>query len=277
MRILIAGCGYVGSAAARLFAADNHEVSGWRRDASASNPKNGIALSSVDVSDAAAVLHHAFPADIVVCCPSSGGGGADAYRAIYYQGALNLLRAFPHARFLFTSSTSVYTQNDGSRVSEKSPALPQRETGKILRETEELVLQRGGLVMRLGGIFGPGRSALLRAVRERTAAMSDEDHYVNQVHRDDVASATVLLALTRDLPTPRIFNVVDNTPALRNEIISWLASHLQTPLPAGAAAPASRKRGRSNKRVSNARLRALGWNPVYPSYREAFLNSILAA
>ncbi len=277
MRILIAGCGYVGSAAARLFAADNHEVRGWRRDASASKSENGIALSSVDVSDADAVLHHAFPADLVVHCASSGGGGAYAYRATYYQGAVNLLRAFPHARFLFTSSTSVYAQNDGSRVSETSPALPQRETGRILRETEELVLQRDGVVLRLGGIYGPGRSALLRAMREGKAAMSDEDHYVNQVHRDDIASAIVLLALTRDLPTPRIFNVVDNTPALRNEIISWLASHLQTPLPAGAAAPASHKRGRSNKRVSNARLCALGWNPVYPGYREAFLHSILAA
>ncbi|MEP7070857.1 MAG: NAD-dependent epimerase/dehydratase family protein [Verrucomicrobiota bacterium] len=277
MRVLIAGCGYVGNAAARLFAADNHDVSGWRRDASASSPAVGIALSSVDVSDAAAVLHHAFPADVVVHCASSGGGDADAYRAVYYQGAVNLLRAFPRARFLFTSSTSVYAQSDGSWVSETSPTLPQRETGRILRETEELVLQRDGVVLRLGGIYGPGRSALLRAMREGTAAMSDEDHYVNQVHRDDIASAIVLLALARDLPTPRVFNVVDHTPALRNEIISWLASYLQIPLSSEAAEPASRRRGRSNKRVSNARLRALGWKPVFPSYREAFLHSILAA
>jgi len=277
MRILIAGCGYVGSAAARLFAADNHDVSGWRREKSAPSPGNGIALSSVDLSNAAAVLHHAFPADIVLHCASSGGGDAGAYRAVYYQGAVNLLRAFPDARFLFTSSTSVYAQSDGSWVSETSPALPQGATGRILRETEELVLQRGGLVLRLGGIYGPGRSALLRAVRDGSAAMSDEDHYVNQVHRDDIASAIVLLAQARDLPTPRVFNVVDDTPALRNEIISWLASYLQIPLPPGTAGPASRRRGRSNKRVSNARLRALGWNPLFPSYREAFLHSILAA
>ena len=66
-------------------------------------------------------------------------------------------------RFVFCSSTSVYGQTDGACVTEESPATPGRETGCILRETEDLVLQRTGTVARLAGIYGPGRSVLLRS------------------------------------------------------------------------------------------------------------------
>ena len=101
---------------------------------------------------------------------------------------------FLNARFFFTSSTSVYAQTDGSWVDESSLAEPTRETGKILRETEEIVLRAGGIVARVAGIYGPGRSFLLRKFLAGEAVIDRErDRFLNQVHRDDIASAMLLL------------------------------------------------------------------------------------
>ena len=80
---------------------------------------------------------------------------------IYLDGARNLLETFPGSKLLFTSSTSVYAQRDGSWVTEESDAKPMRETSRVLLETERLVLADAGIVARLAGIYGPGRSALL--------------------------------------------------------------------------------------------------------------------
>ena len=96
---------------------------------------------------------------LVDCVSSGRGGGPEAYRRVYLEGARNLRAAFRPARFVYTGSTSVYAQVDGSAVDEFSPAAPDRETGRILRETEEVVLAApGGTVARLAGIYGPGRS-----------------------------------------------------------------------------------------------------------------------
>jgi len=75
---------------------------------------------------------------------------------------------------------------------------------------------------------------------------------------------------------PANLNVVDDTPAPRAEILAWLSERLGIPLSNSALSPEAR-RGRSNKRVSNAKLRALGWVPAYPSYREGFGRSVLPA
>jgi nucleoside-diphosphate-sugar epimerase len=102
------------------------------------------------------------------------------------------------------------------------------------------------------------------------------DHFVNQVHRDDVASAISFLARSRAVDPPRIFNVVDDTPAARAEILHWISERVGIPL-SSSPATATPKRGRSNKQVSNAKLRALGWVPAYPNYREGFDRSVLPA
>src|SRR5205823_6773866 len=117
----------------------------------------------------------------------------------------------------------------------------------------------GGVVLRIAGVYGPARSFLLDSVRRGTAAPAP-DRFINQIHRDDVASAIIFLAQRSAPIDSRIFNVVDNTPVLRSEILRWLARRLGIPL-RGAPGPVQGKRGRSNKRVSNARLRALDWRP----------------
>src|SRR5437016_4195448 len=224
-RILIAGCGYVGQAAADLFHAAGWAVEGWTRSAesAASLSAKPYPVREVDVSQLDRVAECAGTFDAVVHCASSSGGDAEMYRRVYLDGARNLRETFPGSKLLFTSSTSVYAQRDGSWVTEESETKPMRETSRILLEAERAVLTRGGIVARLAGIYGPGRSALVSKFMAGTSAIDPEnDRFVNQVHRDDIATAVFFL-LSRKVEGAQICNVVDDQPILQRECYRWLA------------------------------------------------------
>ena len=276
-RILIAGCGYVGQAAADLYHAAGWAVEGWTRSAEsvATLSAKPYPICEVDISRRAKVAERRKTFDAVIHCASSSGGDAEMYRQVYLDGARNLLETFPGSKLLFTSSTSVYAQRDGSWVTEESETKPTRETSQILLETERSVLANGGIVARLAGIYGPGRSALLTKFVEGTAIIDAEnDRFVNQVHRDDIAAALFLL-LSRKAEGAQIYNVVDDQPILQSECYRWLAQRLNRPLPSIGRSTQERKRGDSNKRVSNANLRALGWTPRYPKFADGMEDSVL--
>jgi len=232
-------------------------------------------VRGVDLSQRAQVAQRAAAFDAVIHCASSRGGNAESYRRIYLEGTLNLLESFPGSKLLFTSSTSVYAQRDGSWVTEESATNPTRETGCILLEAEKLVLDRGGIVARLAGIYGPGRSALLSKFLIGTAIVDPEnDRFINQAHRDDIAS-TLFFLLSRKTQGAQVYNVVDDQPILQSECYRWLARRLNRPLPPIGKSMQQRKRGDSNKRVSNAKLRSLGWAPRYSTFADAMDKSIL--
>jgi nucleoside-diphosphate-sugar epimerase len=181
---------------------------------------------------------------------------------------------------LLTSSTSVYAQKAGEWVTEVSAAEPTRETGRVLRETEEFVLARGGIVARLAGIYGPGRSALLRKFLASEAVIESTPRYINQAHRDDIASALYLLIEQgldgSGIPAERrVYNVADGHPLTDHECYGWLSAHLGRALPRLATSPVERKRGDGSKRVSSDRLRGCGWRPRYPRFQAGMTESIL--
>jgi len=272
-RIVIAGCGFVGLATARIFHAAGWSVLGLTHSQQSADALKGepfpVTLCDISNADVIRALSTQFESalDAVIHCASSGRGGADSYRSVYLEGARNLLDALAPKRFLFTSSTSVYTQIDGGWVTEESPADPTRETGRILRATEELVQSRGGIVARLAGIYGPGRSVLLQKFFTGEAVIEDGgSRFVNQVHRDDIASALHVL-ITRG--TSGICNVCDDAPTPQREIYEWLASRYDKPVPPFGPIEPNRKRGWTSKRVSNAKLRTLGWTPGFPSFFDA--------
>jgi nucleoside-diphosphate-sugar epimerase len=276
-RILIAGCGYVGQAAANLFHAAGWTVEGWTGSAksAATLSAKPYPVHGVDISQRAQVAECAGTFDAVIHCASSRGGDAETYRRVYLDGARNLLEKCPGSKVLFTSSTSVYAQRDARWVTEESETKPMRETSRILLEVEGLVLNRSGIVARLAGIYGPRRSALLDKFLAGTAIIDPEnDRFVNQVHRDDIASALFFL-LSREVEGAQIYNVVDDQPILQSECYRWLAQRLNRPLPPIGKSKGPRKRGDSNKRVSNAKLRRLGWTARYPTFVEAMGKSIL--
>jgi nucleoside-diphosphate-sugar epimerase len=277
-RILIAGCGYVGEATADLFQAAGWDVEGWvhSQESAAGLSKKPYSVRVVDVSQRAQLSQRAGLFDAVVHCVSSGGGDAEVYRQVYLNGARNLIERFPRTPILFTSSTSVYAQRDGSWVTEESETKPLRETSRILLEVEKLILDKGGTVVRLAAIYGPGRSALLTRFLNGTATIDPEnDRFVNQVHRDDIASAVFLFLNRKQQDAAQIYNVVDDQPLLQSECYRWLAQKLDRPLPPIAKSKQPHKRGNSNKRVSNVKLRRSGWTPQYPTFADAMEKNIL--
>jgi nucleoside-diphosphate-sugar epimerase len=279
-RVLIAGCGYLGQATADVFETAGWEVEGWTNSSKSARKLSAkhYRVDALDISNARQVAARPGNFDAVIHCASTRGGDVDLYRSVYLIGTCNLLDRFPEAKILFTSSTSVYAQSNGEWVTEESPAEPNQETGKILREAEQLVLARDGNVARLGGIYGPGRSFLLRKFLGGEAIVDPErDRFVNQIHRDDAAAAALFLVVCRQLPGGGIYNVVDDRPILQSECYRWLAERLNRPAPPFGRSASKRKRGESNKRVSNAKLRALGWVPRYSTFAKAMGKSILPA
>src|ERR1700724_2893332 len=278
-RVLIAGCGYVGQATADLFHAAGWELEGW-----VSSPESAAKLSSkpypvipVDIAQRDQVNARPENFDAVILCASTHGGEPDVYRRLYLNGARNLLDRFVGSTIAFTSSTSVYGQKDGSWVTEESETEPNRETGRILIETEKFVLGGGGIVARLAGIYGPGRSALLTKFLAGEASVDpNNDHFINQVHRDDTAAALFLL-LDRHSSPREIYNAVDDQPILQSECYRWLATKLNRSLTSSKGSTSSGKRGQSNKRVSNARLRSTGWVPLYRTFADGMEKSVLPA
>src|SRR5881398_3875715 len=270
-RILIAGCGYVGEVTADLFHSSGWNVEGWvhSKESGARLSVKPYSIRVLDVSQRGEVAKRTGVFDAVIHCASSRGGDAEAYRQIYLNGARHLLETFPKAKILFTSSTSVYAQRDGSWVTEESETKPPRKTGRILLQTENFVLAHDGIVARLAGIYGPKRSALLTKFLSGTAIIDPEnDRFLNQIHRADIAAALFLL-LDRPSPPREIYNAVDDQPILQNECYRWLAEKLNRPVPPFGKPKGQPKRGASNKRVSNAKLRRLGWIPRYPTFAEA--------
>lgn len=275
--LLIAGCGYLGQAIADLFSADGWEVEGWTMsaDSAVKLSDKRYPVRAVDISGSDQVFAQKGDFDAVIHCASTRGGGVDLYRRVYLNGARNLLERFGRSRIVFTSSTSVYGQTNGEWVTEESPAEPKHEAGKILREAEELVLAKRGIVFRSAGIYGPGRSALLRKFLAGEAIVDSlSDRFVNQIHRDDAATAIQFL-LKQPESVGQIYNLVDNEPILLSECYRWLASTLSRPLSSTGASTSKRKRGESNKRVSNAKLRGIGWTPRYPTFATGMEKSVL--
>lgn len=271
--LLIAGFGYVG----RQIAARHSGPSiGLARSAQtdATCPVHACDLASTDQVHALAAAINTPLCGIIHCAASGRGGGADSYRAVYLEGARNLIAAFPRTPVLFTSSTGVYPQTDGATVTERSPAEPERETARILREAEDHILANGGIVLRLSGIYGPGRSIHLRRILDGSATLESDQpsRWLNQIHRDDAARAALHL-IARSDARGEIFNGSDSTPLRQRQCYQRLAEALDLPCPPeGAAAPGSTKRGLTSKLVSNDKLLASGWQPHYPSFLDGVKN-----
>jgi nucleoside-diphosphate-sugar epimerase len=268
-RVVIAGCGFLGEAAADLFSKSGWEVLGFRaRPRSGPLSAKSYEVRAIDISVPFTIEPAWRYVDALVHCAAPDQTTPESYRQIYVEGLRNACHAVAPRQVLFTGSTSVYAQTDGSWVDETSEARPNRETGRILLEAEAIALKAGGLITRLSGLYGPGRSVLMRKFLAGEAILEgDGQRWINQIHRDDAARAFVQLVARR--ARPGIYNVTDSTPATQLEVYSWLADHFHRPLPSYGPADLQRKRGWTNKRVSNRRLRQTDWQPVFPAYRDA--------
>ena len=274
MTVLLAGCGDLGTEAGLRFAALGHRVVGWRR----SPEKLPAAIEGVAADLGSAGLP-AIPADTtaVVVAVAADSPTEAAYRAAYVDGLAHVMDALERdgvtpRRVLFVSSTAVYGDAGGGWVDERTTPEPGSFSGRVIRAAEDLLLSRlrgtgsAPVVLRLGGIYGPGRTRLIDQVRTGTAVIPDEPRYTNRIHRDDAAAAIVHLATMDSVPSP-VYVGVDNDPAELGEVLRFLAAEMGYPEP--PVGPAGEARG-GNKRVSNALLRGTGFEFAYPSFREGY-------
>lgn len=275
MRILIAGCGYVGSELAQQLQDQGHEVFGLRRN-TAKLPQ-GIHPVAADLNDPASLRALPEAIDYVFYAASANGYGAEAYRAAYVDGLTNVLSALKSQsprHLFFTSSTGVYAQNNGEWVDESSPASADRPTAQALRDGEALVHNAAipGTVVRFSGIYGPGRTRLIEQVADGTARLErNATRYLNHIHRADCAGALAHL-MTLENPHP-LYLATDSEPRTRNDFLSWIAERLGVPTPPFAEedSPNHRPSERGgNRRYRNDLLRESGFEFKYPTYREGY-------
>lgn len=272
--LLLAGCGDIGSRLARLMLSADWTVYGLRRD---------ISRLPVGVLAVAGDLHHAtcpsaWPGvelDYLVYCVATSESGEAGYRAAYVDGLRHVLSWLAQAgqrpkRVLFVSSTSVYGQRGGEWVDETSVTEPEGFSGRIMLEAEQLLLSSGlpASVLRLSGIYGPGREFLLNQVRQGYRVVSEPPLYGNRIHADDAAGllAFLLQADARGVALEECYIGVDDAPAPLHEVVAWLRDYLSVT----TWAEESSVRRSGSKRCSNAGARALGWTPQYPSFREGY-------
>ena len=259
--LLIAGNGFVGKVTQKLFTKNGWKVTTMSRNGAGDEHADLTSLDSLfNLSKSISYPTH------VLHCASAGGGGVEAYRAVYREGARNLAEIFPSSHKLFTSSTSVYPQLNGELVSEESATDLERETGNILLESEQIILNGNGTVARLAGVYGNGRSFLLRRFLAGEAAMEEDgSRRLNHTHHEDAARAILFLCEMGERARGEIYNVCDSHPMTQLETYQALCSIFGRDLPPSAARNLQSKRGWSDKAVSNAKIRALGWEPAYPS------------
>ncbi|MEN9835380.1 MAG: hypothetical protein RL011_1573 [Pseudomonadota bacterium] len=270
MRTLIVGCGYVGRRLAEMLAKDSdHEVFALSRSASLNLPSvTSIALDLVN-GDLSVVPRSL---DRIFYCAAPDEPSVEAYKNIYVVGLqrfLNLLdRSGSHdARLLLTSSTSVYGQHHGELVTEDSPTEPASPTAKVIIQGEKL-LRPGDTSVRLGGIYGPGRTSFVTAVKSGTMVVNPgASAYTNRIHRDDAAA--VLKYCSELNNQPAIINGVDTESATRAAVARWLADYLEVELRTTDGSEESHFL-RGNKRVSSQRLIDAGYKFIYPTFREGY-------
>ena len=258
-RLLIAGYGFLGRALEAGF-----EAAGW--EVSRLNRSGGGHAIACDLSNEEDVASLSGEYDLIIHCAASGGGGEESYRRVYLAGARNLLSRYPATPFIFTSSTSVYAQQDHVSVTEDSPAIPTSPTAQVLRQTEQHVIEQGGVVARLSGLYGPGRCHVLKSILSGEARLDGHgSRMMNFIHRDDVAGAMLLMANMQPFPKGEIYNVTAE-PVSQHDCYLALSEHFDLPMPGSQEGEVRRKRGNSSKRVSNAKLKGLGWQPQYNDF-----------
>lgn len=284
--VMIFGCGYVGKALAQQLLGQGVRVGALTRNAEKAAALRALGLCEVIEAELDSQAWHAQVSgryDAVVNCVSSAGGGLAGYRQSYLEGQRSILewaRSQSIRSYIYTSSTSVYPQDDGATVDEAADTRDAPATGQVLLASEALLagaVDRIGrwYVLRLAGIYGPGRHYLLDQLREGAGKIPGRgDYALNMIHLEDIVA--VICGFLGGRADSGIYNVADDSPATKAEVLAHLAERLNLPAPTFDPEQVSerlrRRGGRMPHRyVSNAKAKAaLHWQPKYPSFREGY-------
>lgn len=268
-KILIIGCGDVGTRLGENLADRGHVVTGLRR-----NPKTGhskIRMLAGDIGDRSTLEGLAGDFNLLFFIVSADGRTEESYRIVYEAGLGHVLNRFKGLPMVFVSSTSVYGQCRGEWVDENSQANPENFNGRIIRQAEQLVLaaHTANTVVRFSGIYGPGREYLLQLAARAPEIQRIPPYYTNRIHVDDCVGVLSLLSTVHLAGTPLqpIYLASDDDPAPMFEVVCWMAERLQCPLPNVKTVA---ENASMNKRCKNELLKAAGYRFRYPSYRDGY-------
>lgn len=283
---MIFGCGYVGTALAEALTTLGLRVGALTRNAerAAALRKSGLAevvQADLDGTDWQRKLSGRY--DAVVNCVSSAGGGIDGYRKSYVEGQKRIIEWAETQKlrsYIYTSSTSVYPQDGGVEVDEGADTSEAGSAGQVLLESERLIESNADrfdswAVLRLAGIYGPGRHFLLNQLKDGDGVIPGRgDYHMNMIHRDDIVTA--MLATLRSGSPSGIYNICDDQPTTKEAVLLYLAQQLDLPLPRfdpEDVSPRLKRRGgrMPDRLILNQKAKAeLGWQPRYPTYREGY-------
>lgn len=274
-RVLLAGCGDLGTALAARLVAAGHRVTALKRTPPAP-PVPGVDYRCADLTRKAPDLAGAtFDQAFVILAP--GARDAAAYQALYVHGIARLAETFAGrvGHWFFVSSTSVYGQRHGEWVDEDSPTEPATATARCLLAAERRLAASGApaTTIRFSGIYGPGRERLLRQIAAGEPVQYDPPTYTNRIHREDCIGALELLhrRALEGRPLAPVYLASDDCPAPLGTVARGLASALGLPPP-----PPQAGTGEQNKRCRNDRIKALGHRLQFPDWRAGYLPLIAA-
>ena len=279
VRTLIIGCGYVGEALGQRLIALGHDVTGIRRSSehNARLAKLGIRPLNLDITRESDFAKLDGQYDRVVIAASSSRGGEAAHKKVFGLGSKNIsqwLKTADTTSVVFISSTTVYRQTNGEWVSENDADT----AANLIRKAEQNILQAGPSVaiLRSSGIYGSGRGHLFRQFMNGTATTEDNGkRFLNRVHRDDLVEAIV--TAMQSSGRRGIYNITDNEPATQLDFFKWLSETTGRPMPPFIPEPdpSTRKRGVTNKRVSNKLFKeTFGFQYNYPTFREGLTEEL---
>ncbi|MAK89700.1 MAG: NAD(P)-dependent oxidoreductase [Oleibacter sp.] len=271
-RILIVGAGDIGGHLAERLVTAGHEVWGLRRS---NKPlADGVTLIQADVAEPDTLEDLPENLDILVYSVASSAFSKEGYHEYYYRGLKHILRALKDQTLkhtFFVSSSSVYHQMDGEWVDETSETNPTSFSGKEMLAAEEALLKdkAPATVVRFTGIYGPGRTRMIRQAQSGSHCDPEPPVWTNRIHRDDCVGVLELLvskAIAGEA-LEEIYLATDDEPATLFDVLEWMKDRIGDVEPDHDVPEASR---RANRRCSNKRLRALGYEFKYSNYREGY-------
>lgn len=284
--IIIFGCGYVGTALARHFLAAGVRVGALTRNLEKAQVLRELGVSEVVVADLDDYAWHDTVVgtyEAVVNCVSSAGGGIAGYQKSYFNGQASILKwaaGQSILRYVYTSSTSVYPQDRGVEVNETADTTEAPPTGKVIVESEQLIAAAVAslskwFVLRLAGIYGPSRHYMLDLLCDGADVIPGSGEYtMNVIHLEDIVTA-ICAALTADAPSG-IYNIADDHPSSKAEMVKWLAEMIGIEAPSfdpdNVSPRLARRGGRMpDRKILNAKAKHFfGWSPRYSSFRDGY-------
>ena len=271
-KILIVGCGDIGTALALTLQEQGHEVTGLRR-----NPpekKSVINYIKADVSQRKEMTQLEFDYDQLLYILSPSSFDLDAYQAVFSSGIKNLLDSLKkknaNMAITFVSSTRVYGQSKGEWLTEDSITEPTDERGKILLAAEKMILafNKQSTVVRFSGIYGRS-NRLLNQLEAGLQVQQEPSYYTNRIHRDDcigVLDFIINRKVTRSL-SENTFLASDSEPVSKWELALYLCAKFayDSPIPLVLS-----KGANANKRIDNTRLKQAGYAFKFDSFRQGY-------